>query len=57
MKLNIEGEPNKRVQMDICGPLVETERGNKYILVITDAFSKYTEAYESGSRDSSRYTS
>ena len=45
MKLNIAGEPNERVQMDICGPLVETERGNKYILVITDAFSKYTEAY------------
>jgi hypothetical protein len=31
--------------MDICGPLVETERGNLYILVVTDHFSKYTEAY------------
>ena len=45
MKLNISGEPNERVQMDICGPLITTERGNKHILVITDTFTKYTQAY------------
>jgi hypothetical protein len=31
--------------MDICGPLKETQSGNKYILVISDYFTKYTEAY------------
>ena len=40
MKLNITAEPNERAQMDICRPLVETVRGNKYILVITHAFAK-----------------
>ena len=31
--------------MDILGPLPETERGNKYILVIGDYFTKWKEAY------------
>ena len=31
--------------MDICGPLTTSDKGNKYILVIKDTFSKYTEAY------------
>ena len=45
MRLFLSGEPNERLQMDICGPLVTSDKGNKYILVITDTFSKYTEAY------------
>jgi hypothetical protein len=45
MQIYITGEPNERVQMDICGPLVKTPRDNVYILVITDMFTKYTEAY------------
>ena len=60
MKLNMAGEPNEKVQMDICGPLVETVRGNNYILVITDAFAKKHKSLcdkKLGSRDSSRYTS
>ena len=35
----------QRVTLDILGPLPETERGNKYILVIGDYFSKWVEAY------------
>ena len=31
--------------MDILGPLHETEQRNKYILVIGDYFTKWTEAY------------
>eukprot|EP00731_Ephydatia_muelleri_P024449 Em0016g720a len=31
--------------MDIMGPLPETSRGNKYILVIADYFTKWSEAY------------
>ena len=38
----IPDRPNIRVHMDLLGPLKTSEQGNKYILVITDAFSKYT---------------
>jgi len=30
--------------MDLIGPLPETPRGNKYIAVLTDYFSKWAEA-------------
>ena len=30
--------------MDLIGPLTETARGNKYIVTITDYFSKWAEA-------------
>ena len=39
------GMPLERVAMDVIGPLPETERGNKYILVIGDYFSKWKEGY------------
>ncbi len=30
--------------MDLIGPLPETTRGNKYIVTVTDYFSKWAEA-------------
>ncbi len=39
------GAPMDRVATDILGPLPLTERGNRYVLVIVDCFSRYTEAY------------
>ena len=33
----------ERVHVDIMGPLVETQKGNKYILVIVDQFTKWVE--------------
>ena len=37
-------EPNQRVHADLFGPLkTRSASGNTYILVITDAFTKYTE--------------
>ena len=34
---------NQRVHVDLFGPLKTSESGKKYILVMTDAFSKYVE--------------
>ena len=36
--------PLKRIAMDILGPLPTTARGNKYILVVREYFSKWMEA-------------
>ena len=35
----------QRVAMDILGPLPETDRLNKYVLVVGDYFTKWTEAF------------
>jgi hypothetical protein len=40
----ISGEPMERVAVDIFGPLPLTKQGNKYILVTSDLFTKWTEA-------------
>lgn len=45
MKLRLEGEAFRRVAVDILGPLPETDRGNKYIAVVGDYFTKWCEAY------------
>jgi hypothetical protein len=36
-------EPNQRVHADLFGPLKTTDSGKKFILCITDAFTKYVE--------------
>ncbi len=36
-------EPNMRIHADLFGPLVASGRHKKYILTITDAFTKYAE--------------
>ncbi|KAL5506599.1 hypothetical protein EMCRGX_G008281 [Ephydatia muelleri] len=45
LQLDPAVRPLQRVAMDIMGPLPETSRGNKYILVIADYFTKWSEAY------------
>ena len=39
------GAPLEMIAMDFVGPLPCTERGNKYVLVVGDYFSKWAEAY------------
>eukprot|EP00731_Ephydatia_muelleri_P027503 Em0019g376a len=45
LQLDPAVRPLQRVAMDIMGPLPETSRGNKYILVIADYFTTWSEAY------------
>ena len=52
MRLYQSGYCNERVQMDICGPVSESHLGNKYLLVITDRFSKYTKAFPMPNKES-----
>ena len=35
----------ERVAMDILGPLPKTDRGNVYVLVVRDYYTKWIEAY------------
>ena len=37
--------PMQHIAMDIIGPFLETRRGNRYILVIGDYFTKWKEAF------------
>ena len=39
--LPIPDRPNERVHADLIGPLKTSENGNKMVLVLTDAFTKY----------------
>jgi hypothetical protein len=39
------GYPGERVAMDIVGPFPKTDNGNKYILVVSDYFTRWTEAF------------
>ena len=41
--LPITTRPNERIHLDLFGELKTSHAGNKYILVITDSFTKYTE--------------
>jgi hypothetical protein len=45
MKKYKSGSPWERLQIDITGPLTETETGNRYIIVVTDCFTKWTQTY------------
>ncbi len=40
---NLSGEPFARIEMDHYGPLSDSIRGNKYVLVVVDCFSKWVE--------------
>jgi transposase InsO family protein len=45
MKTYVVGEPLERIALDILGPVTRTHTGNKYILVVTDYFTRSAEAY------------
>ena len=39
--------------MDLFGPLTSSEKGKKYVMVITDAFTKYVELVALPSKEAS----
>ena len=45
MKICNVGAPLERIAIDCMGPLPESDRGNKHILVVGDHFTKWMEAY------------
>ena len=45
LQQQIAGVPLECVAIDITGPFPTTEAGNRYIVVISDYFTKWTEAY------------
>ena len=45
LQQQIFGVPMERIAIDITGPFPETDTGNRYIVVISDYFTKWTEAY------------
>ena len=44
MQIVRSGYPMERIAIDILGELPQTNKGNKYILVVSDYFTKWTEA-------------
>ena len=47
----VPDRPNQRIHIDLFGPLKTSAQGNKYVMVITDAFSKYTTAKAISNKD------
>ena len=45
MQIYNAGVPFERMQMDILGPFPTSYTGNKYLLVISDCFTKWVEAF------------
>ena len=39
------GAPFERIAIDIAGPFPESDRGNRYLLVAMDYFTKWPEVY------------
>jgi transposase InsO family protein len=39
------GAPFERIAVDIAGPFPESDRGNRYLLVAMDYFTKWLEVY------------
>ena len=42
--IKVKGEAWHQVGMDLIGPLQETSCGNKYIMTVTDYYTKWAEA-------------
>ena len=50
------GSPLEKIDIDTIGPLIETTRGNQYVLVVVGQFSKYVECYALSDQTAERVT-
>jgi hypothetical protein len=55
-RLQITSGPSQRIHADLFGPLQNSERGNMYILVITDAFTKMAQLTPINGKDAATVT-
>ena len=51
MQVARSGYPMERIAVDMLGELPVTERGNKYVLVVSDYLTKWTESYPMGNME------
>lgn len=49
------GVPMERIAIDILGPLPETDRKNRYIVVIWDYLTRWIEAFRVKSQDAATF--
>ena len=47
------GEPMEKIAIDVLGPLPLSEKGNRFVLVLVDCFTKWTEAYAMPNQETS----
>lgn len=57
MKVVRVGESLYRVSIDILGPLPQTHNGTKYIVVIAEYFTRWTEAYPTPNQEAATVAS
>ena len=53
MKIYLVGQPLERIAIDLQGPYPPSDKGNKYILVVGDYFTKWTHAIPLKTQESS----
>ena len=53
MKIYNVGAPLERITVDDFGPLPVSDQGNKYVLVVADYFTKWTESYAMPNQEAS----
>ena len=51
LESTVSQHPFEKLSWDIMGPLPQTSSGNKYIVVVTDLYSKWVEAFPMKSTD------
>ena len=53
MQKFLTGCPLERISIDIMGPLPRSSKGNQYVLVVVDHFTKWTEAFPMPNQEAS----
>lgn len=56
MKQYNSGAPMERIAIDTLGPLPSTEFDNKYIMVVSDYFTKWVEAFPMANQEAQTVT-